>query len=233
MGAGRRTLANEGGEVRWGRGGEADARSGFGSRESDRDDDGLTVTSNRELDGVARRMCADGDDQPGCIGNVLTVHRRNDVTGLESGSGCRATGSDVLNSSTIIRVLHVELHADDRCRRCARVDEFVCNALCRVDRNRKAKTDGTRLATALSSGPPELPGLIAASVWIALMNAVSPSPPAVTGRLSALTMPEVTVPCRPSGDPTAMTESPTLSPPDEPTEIAGRPVLLTLTTARS
>ena len=34
---------------------------------------------------------------------------------------------------------------------------------------------------AFTSGPPELPGLIAASVWIALMNAVLLSSPAVTG----------------------------------------------------
>ena len=84
-----------------------------------------------------------------------------------------------------------------------------------------------------SSGPPELPGLIAASVWIALMNAVSPSPPAVTGRLSALTMPVVTVPLRPRGEPTAMTESPTLSASDEPSGTVVSPVFSTFTTARS
>ena len=50
---------------------------------------------------------------------------------------------------------------------------------------------------AFTSGPPELPGLIAASVWMALMNAASPpSPLAVTGRFSALTMPVVTVPAQ-------------------------------------
>ena len=56
---------------------------------------------------------------------------------------------------------------------------------------------------ALTSGPPELPGLIAASVWIALMNAWSSGlrSPAETGRLSALTMPVVTVPASPSGAP--------------------------------
>ena len=64
-----------------------------------------------------------------------------------------------------------------------------------------------------SSGPPELPGLMAASVWIALMNEVSPRSRRrrCTGRFRALTMPVVTVPARPSGEPTAMTESPTAS----------------------
>src|SRR5690349_5105622 len=62
-------------------------------------------------------------------------------------------------------------------------------------------------------GPPELPGLIAASVWIA-GYAVS-VPPAldpsltVTGRLSELTMPSVTVEARPNGEPTATTSWPT------------------------
>ncbi len=55
-----------------------------------------------------------------------------------------------------------------------------------------------------TSGPPELPGLIGASVWIASMYAVgeSASLPAftTTGRWRAETMPWVTVPGRPSGD---------------------------------
>ena len=52
----------------------------------------------------------------------------------------------------------------------------------------------------LTSGPPELPGLIAASVCTALMydDSLSESP-VVTGRLRALTMPAVTVWLRPSG----------------------------------
>ena len=55
----------------------------------------------------------------------------------------------------------------------------------------------------LTSAPPELPGLIAASVWIASSTVFwfCASPPAATGRLSALTMPVVTVPSRPSGEP--------------------------------
>ena len=72
---------------------------------------------------------------------------------------------------------------------------------------------------ALTRAPPELPGLIAAEVWMALVTTVSlevwPSGEGLaslvlTGRLSAETMPVVTVPERPSGLPTAMTGSPTL-----------------------
>ena len=80
-----------------------------------------------------------------------------------------------------------------------------------------------------TSAPPELPGLIAASVWMALITVawvaagrlglalpaarelllllwvlLRPSEVA-TGRFSADTMPEVTVADRPSGDPTATT----------------------------
>ena len=87
-----------------------------------------------------------------------------------------------------------------------------------------------------SSGPPELPGLMAASVWMALMNEASsdvPSP-AVTGRSTALTMPDVTVPSRPSGAPIAMAVSPDV---DVRTSRPARPwagrVRSTLTTARS
>ena len=76
---------------------------------------------------------------------------------------------------------------------------------------------------ALTSAPPELPGLMAASVWIALNSGLrSPfSPGTSTVRLSALTMPVVTVPDRPSGEPMAMTRSPTTSPRDSPSVAAG------------
>ena len=52
-----------------------------------------------------------------------------------------------------------------------------------------------------SSGPPELPGLIAASVWIAprMRRRVTDS----ISRSSALTMPRVSVRCRPKGLPIA------------------------------
>ena len=62
-----------------------------------------------------------------------------------------------------------------------------------------------------SNGPPEFPGLIAASVCTALINARSPLPPAVTGRSSELMIPAVTVPFSPSGAPIAITSSPTLT----------------------
>src|SRR3954467_12362886 len=86
-------------------------------------------------------------------------------------------------------------------------------------------------------GPPELPGLIAASVCTALMydeelDVVSPL--VVTGRFSALTMPAVTVELRPSGEPNATTWSPTRSSPAEPGVGGGREgPALTNSTARS
>src|SRR6476660_206349 len=68
----------------------------------------------------------------------------------------------------------------------------------------------TTAPVASTSAPPELPGLIAASVWMASMTAtVSPVPSRRTGRCSALTIPVVTVPARPSGEPMAITLSPT------------------------
>lgn len=75
---------------------------------------------------------------------------------------------------------------------------------------------------------------MAASVWIALMNAgAESSPPADTGRFSALTMPVVTVPCRPSGAPIAMTASPTTTEAESPKSNDFRPVRATLIAARS
>ena len=84
-----------------------------------------------------------------------------------------------------------------------------------------------------TSGPPEFPGLIAASVWIAsmsvsvaLMCTVRPRPE---------TMPEVTVglPAIPSALPIATTASPTCSVSESPSGTVGRPVRSILTTARS
>ena len=62
-----------------------------------------------------------------------------------------------------------------------------------------------------TSGPPELPGLMAASVWIAgyVVELPSSSEPTLTGRSRALTMPLVTVASRPNGEPIATTPSPT------------------------
>ena len=52
-----------------------------------------------------------------------------------------------------------------------------------------------------TSGPPLLPGLIAASVWMAgyVVLLPSASEPTFTGRFSALTMPLVTVDSSPNG----------------------------------
>ena len=73
-----------------------------------------------------------------------------------------------------------------------------------------AQTKPTISSLWLISGPPELPGLIAASVCNALINEVELfSSPAVTGRSFALMIPWVTVPDNPSGEPKAITESPT------------------------
>ena len=57
----------------------------------------------------------------------------------------------------------------------------------------------------LNNGPPELPGLIAVSVWINRSYA----PPDPILRCNAETMPAVTVLPRPSGLPMAITQSPT------------------------
>ena len=58
-----------------------------------------------------------------------------------------------------------------------------------------------------TNAPPELPGLIAASVWIASMTVAwfEDSPLVDTGRSSEETIPVVTVPARPRGEPTAIT----------------------------
>ena len=89
---------------------------------------------------------------------------------------------------------------------------------------------------ASTSGPPELPGLTAASVWSALMNELSPPPlplPDVTGRFFALIMPLVTVPESPNGDPIAITASPTSTLSLSPNCKADKPVRAILITAKS
>src|SRR3989442_294810 len=63
-----------------------------------------------------------------------------------------------------------------------------------------------------TSGPPELPGLIAASVWRKSSNGPWP-----IWRALALMIPAVTVACRPNGDPTASTQSPTWTRSESPT----------------
>jgi hypothetical protein len=78
----------------------------------------------------------------------------------------------------------------------------------------------------LMSGPPELPGLIATSVWIS----GSRSP---VSRDFALTMPAVTVLSRPNGEPIAITHSPTLSFEASPMRTVGSPAPSILTSATS
>ncbi len=88
----------------------------------------------------------------------------------------------------------------------------------------------------LVSGPPEFPGLIGASVWIASRTALLSwtfVSPVRTGRCMALTIPDVTVPLRPSGLPTATTSSPTASASELPKAVARSPVASIFTTARS
>jgi len=63
----------------------------------------------------------------------------------------------------------------------------------------------TRLPEASTNAPPELPGLIAASVWMKFSNVLIPK----CVRPSALTMPAVTVWPTPKGLPIASTQSPT------------------------
>ena len=64
------------------------------------------------------------------------------------------------------------------------------------------------------SGPPELPGLIGASVWIAF-SIVKPFG-ALISRCTAETIPAVAVRSRPNGLPIATTGSPTWTPSEEP-----------------
>ena len=83
----------------------------------------------------------------------------------------------------------------------------------------------TTLPFRSTSAPPLLPGLIAASVWMAGYVVLLPSlsEPTSTGRLSALTMPLVTVDSRPNGEPIATTPSPTLRSLDLPMVAGVRP----------
>ena len=83
------------------------------------------------------------------------------------------------------------------------------------------------------SGPPELPWLIGASVWIE--SEIENPPGESIERSSALTMPLVTVPGRPNGLPIAMTASPTSTLSESPSAIGWRieDGASTLITARS
>ena len=78
----------------------------------------------------------------------------------------------------------------------------------------------------LISGPPELPGLMATSVW--MKGRKSP-----VSRCLALTMPAVTLFSRPKGEPMAMTHSPTFRRLVSPIFTAGKPLASIFTTATS
>ena len=80
----------------------------------------------------------------------------------------------------------------------------------------------------LMSAPPELPGLIDASVW--MKSSYGPSP--ITRPL-ALMMPVVTVCSRPYGLPIAMTDSPTSSRAESPRGTTGSPLASTFRSTRS
>ena len=66
----------------------------------------------------------------------------------------------------------------------------------------------TTSPSAFNRGPPEFPGLIAASVWIRSKR-LSVIPSLLALRLVLLTIPRVTVLSSPKGLPTAMAQSPT------------------------
>ncbi len=86
-----------------------------------------------------------------------------------------------------------------------------------------------RLPAVSTSAPPELPGLIAASVWMKSSKRLMPR----WLRPSALTMPIVTVLPNPNGLPIASTMSPTWTVSTLPSVIAGRLSPSVFSTARS
>jgi hypothetical protein len=89
----------------------------------------------------------------------------------------------------------------------------------------------------LTSTPPEFPGLMAASVWMASTSSRSSppfSPPGTfTTRCSADTIPVVTELWNPNGLPTTIAASPTRRSADRPTLATASPARPTLSTARS
>ncbi len=76
-----------------------------------------------------------------------------------------------------------------------------------------------------TSGPPELPGLMAASVWMKRWNwarSMLPAPGSSMARFLAETMPAETVWERPKGLPMARTQSPTCALSELPILMVGR-----------
>ncbi len=84
----------------------------------------------------------------------------------------------------------------------------------------------------LSSGPPELPGFTATSVWMNGTASMLGSCERLS-RLVALTMPAVTVLAKPYGEPMATTHSPGRSRRESPIFTTGRLLASTLITATS
>ena len=82
-----------------------------------------------------------------------------------------------------------------------------------------------------TSGPPELPGLSAASVW--MMSSMSRPERDRIERPRALTTPAVTVASKPSGLPIAITSWPGRRVRESPNRATGRSFALTRITARS
>ena len=86
---------------------------------------------------------------------------------------------------------------------------------------------------AFSNGPPELPGLIAASVWMKLTRLSGSPVIALLERPVALMIPVVTVLSNPRGLPIAIAHSPGLSRSELPKATAGKLFASILTTATS
>ena len=85
------------------------------------------------------------------------------------------------------------------------------------ERERMALLMPTTSPDMLTSGPPELPGLMAASVWMKSLNGL----PGSMDRPLALMMPAVTVCWSPKGEPMASTQSPTLTLSESPSTAEG------------
>ena len=90
----------------------------------------------------------------------------------------------------------------------------------------------TRPSTS-TSGPPELPGLIAASVWIASTSVSVAATCTVRPRPDTIPVVTVGLPAMPSELPIATTASPTWSASELPRRTVGSPVRLIFRTARS